>query len=122
MSQAQETLDQFTPDAAWKPYVPDASNPWDEIRVAHLYRRAGFGAAWSVLQAGTKSSPAELISRIMAGPAAAVDRQFESEVAKLAEGVAKGNDALQAKALWLYRMLHSLPVPPARRSRNGRRR
>ncbi|MGE5194554.1 MAG: DUF1800 domain-containing protein [Deltaproteobacteria bacterium] len=107
MSQAQLALDRFSPETAWKPYAPNASNPWDEVKVAHLHRRAGFGASWSTLQAGVKSSPAELIGRIVSGPAAEIEREFEAEVARLADGVVKANDALQAKALWLYRMLHS---------------
>ena len=31
------------PEAAWSPYRPSASEPWDEARVAHLHSRAGFG-------------------------------------------------------------------------------
>jgi uncharacterized protein (DUF1800 family) len=107
MSQAQETLDRLQPEAAWKAFVPDASNSWDELKVAHLHRRAGFGAGWSALQEGARSSPGELVGKIMAGPPADAERDFEAEVARLADGVVKGNDALQAKALWLYRMLYS---------------
>src|SRR6516164_7297721 len=107
MSQAQQDLERSSPDKAWKPYAPDASNPWNEAKVAHLNRRAGFGATWAKLQADVKTSPAELVGRIVAGPGASVEREFEVEVARLADGVIKANDPLQAKALWLYRMLHS---------------
>ncbi len=107
MSHAQEALDRFSPDDAWKPYVPGGSNPWDEVRVAHLYRRAGFGARWSDLQAGVQASPAELVNRFMAGGSGDAERQFEAEVARLRAGVVKGNAPLEAKALWLYRMLYS---------------
>jgi hypothetical protein len=107
MSQAQAALDGLSPDVAWKPYVPDASNPWNEVKVAHLYRRSGFGARWSAVQAGVKSKPADLVGRIVSGPGKEAEREFEAVVSRLADGVVKGNDALQAKALWLYRMLHS---------------
>src|SRR5262245_50723707 len=110
MSQAQETLDRLQPEAAWKAFVPDASNSWDEVKVAHLYRRAGFGAGCSALQEGARSSPGELVGKMMAAPPADAEREFEAEVARLRDGTVRGNDALQAKALWLYRMLYS-PSP-----------
>ncbi|MEY4204663.1 MAG: hypothetical protein RL013_2367, partial [Bacteroidota bacterium] len=34
------------------PYVPSASKPWDARRVAHLYRRLGFGASLEQIEAG----------------------------------------------------------------------
>lgn len=107
MSQAQETLDRFDAEAAWKPYTPDASHPWDEIKVGHLYRRAGFGANWRALQEGVATPPGELVGRVVAGGTAEAGRQFETEVAKLRDGVVNAGDALEAKALWLYRMLYS---------------
>src|SRR5205807_2021635 len=94
----------------WKPYSPDASNPWDLVKVAHVYRRAGFGASWATLEAGIKTSPGEVVSRVMAGGTAESGRAFEAEVAGFREGVVKGNDSLEVKALWLYRMLYS-PCP-----------
>jgi len=107
MNQAQHVLDQFDADAAWKPYTPNDSNPWDEGRVAHLYRRTGFGTGWSTLREGVKSTPSDVVGRIMAGAPPEEERTFEAEVARLRDGMVKGNDPLEAKALWLYRMLYS---------------
>jgi hypothetical protein len=35
------------PKAAWSPWRPTDSDPWDEGKAAHLHRRAGLGATWS---------------------------------------------------------------------------
>ena len=32
------------------PYIPSPDMPWDARRIAHLYRRAGFGATLSQIQ------------------------------------------------------------------------
>lgn len=107
MSDAQEALDRFDALAAWKPFSPEASNPWDEVKVAHLYRRSSFGASWSTIQAGTQSTPGELVDRIVAGGDSKAEREFEIEAAGLRDGVLVGNNPTGIKAVWLYRMLYS---------------
>ena len=47
------------------PYVPSAAKPWNARRVAHLYRRLGFGASHAQIQAGLQLSPGELIDQIL---------------------------------------------------------
>lgn len=47
------------------PYVPSAAKPWNARRVAHLYRRLGFGASHAQIQAGLQRSPGELIDQIL---------------------------------------------------------
>lgn len=103
-------FDQFSPVTAWQPFVPGGDQPWDEVRVAHLYRRTGFGAGWGTIREGLKSSPNELVGKLLAAATGADEPDFEAEVAALRIGVVKDNDPQQAKALWLYRMLHS-PYP-----------
>lgn len=44
------------PARAWEPDEPGAAAPWDEARVAHLHRRAGFGATWGQLHRGAGRS------------------------------------------------------------------
>ncbi|HLJ11205.1 MAG TPA: DUF1800 domain-containing protein [Planctomycetaceae bacterium] len=107
MNPVQETLDHLQPDAAWQPFVPDSSNPWNDVKVAHLYRRSGFGTNWATIATGVQSTPAALVERIVSGAGPEETGDFEAEVARLREGVVKGNNALEAKALWLYRMLYS---------------
>ncbi|MFM8485189.1 MAG: DUF1800 family protein, partial [Bacteroidota bacterium] len=51
------------------PYVPSASKPWDAHRVAHLYRRLGFGASLQQIEAGLQLSPSELIDQLLDGAA-----------------------------------------------------
>ena len=53
MNEAQQMFDRFSPSTAWQPYYPLGTNPWNATKVAHLYRRAAFGAP-SVGAAPTK--------------------------------------------------------------------
>jgi hypothetical protein len=48
----------------WAPYEPTAADPWDLRKVAHLHRRAGFGATWSELQRDLHDDPAASIDRL----------------------------------------------------------
>src|SRR3954453_12592416 len=50
----------------WARYEPTADDPWDLRKVAHLHRRAGFGA-----------TRAELLRDVAAGPDVSVDRLFQ---------------------------------------------
>jgi len=51
------------------PYAPSASKPWDAHRVAHLYRRLGFGVSLQQIEAGLQLSPSELIDQLLDGAA-----------------------------------------------------
>ena len=55
----------FPIDSPWARYHPTPDDPWDLRKVAHLHRRAGFGA-----------TRAELLRDLEAGPEASVDRLF----------------------------------------------
>ncbi len=50
-------------DAAWAPFEPTPEDPWDLRKVAHLHRRAGFGASWVELRRDVAAGPAESIGR-----------------------------------------------------------
>ena len=52
-----------TNETPWARYQPSADDPWDLRKVAHLHRRAGFGATRD-----------ELLRDLEAGPIASVDR------------------------------------------------
>lgn len=107
MTDAEEALARFHPHTAWTAYFPNAANTWDEVKVAHLYRRACGGASWEQIQAGVKSTPDELVGRLMAGAGGAAEGAFEHEVARLRDGVLDDGNPLEARALWLYRILNS---------------
>jgi len=46
-------------------YVPSAQKPWDSQRVAHLYKRMGFGANHAEITAALAMNPANLIDQII---------------------------------------------------------
>ena len=61
----------------WTPYRPSPSQPWNLRRVAHLHRRAGFGASWRELQRDLASGPEAAVERLLD---AAPDTPDESEL------------------------------------------
>jgi len=46
-------------------YQPTVNKPWNALRVGHLYRRMGFGATYSQLQAALPLVPANLVDQIV---------------------------------------------------------
>lgn len=47
------------------PFMPSATTPWNRRRVAHLYRRMGFGATNEQIIAGLALSPSALVDQII---------------------------------------------------------
>ncbi len=47
------------------PYVPSTQNPWNAQKVAHLYRRLGFGASLNNIQAGLQQTPSQLVDQLI---------------------------------------------------------
>jgi uncharacterized protein (DUF1800 family) len=92
------------PAWAWKPYAPSEDNPWNLPKVGHLYRRAAFGATWNDLQRGLKEGPDKTIDRLLQG--GDDQEQFEKFAVPLRDAAGRANNALQARAYWLYRILH----------------
>ncbi len=89
---------------AWAPYEPTAADPWDLRKVAHLHRRAGFGATWDVLQRDRKDGPAASVERLLKPPGQTPDLQQVEE--GLRQGALQVRGTERLKAYWLYRMLH----------------
>ena len=105
MSDPQRTFERFSPTTAWQPYYPLGTNPWNAEKVAHLFRRAAFGASWSTIQKATDSTPTAVVSQLISGPR---DRHaFEDDYRKLRDGVTTSGEPKQYQALWLHRMLNS---------------
>lgn len=48
-----------------QPYQPSASKPWNAQRVAHLYRRLGYGASLEQIQQGLQMTPGELVDQLL---------------------------------------------------------
>ena len=74
-------------------YVPSVDQPWDEGRVQHLYRRAGFGATPSEIEQALADGPALTVQRLLSEAAAAgkMIASYGNGLAALARaGVIKG--------------------------------
>lgn len=97
------------PARAWSPYVPGPDDPWDLARVAHLHRRAGFAAPWSVLQRDLSDGPGASIDRLLGGEPKAADgrpaAEFDALADEMARQLAPGASLTRLQALWLYRMI-----------------
>jgi uncharacterized protein (DUF1800 family) len=105
MTDAQQTLDRFSPQVAWEPFVPNRRSRWDRAKVAHLYRRAALGASWEQIEAGAGLATEQVVAQLLHGsPGHAA---FEEEVGRLRRGVLDGNDVAQLQALWMHRLLYS---------------
>ena len=48
-----------------QPYVPSANSPWNKKRVRHLYRRLGYDASKTEIDAGLALSPNVLVNQIV---------------------------------------------------------
>jgi hypothetical protein len=95
----------------WSVYEPSSRAPWDLRKVAHLHRRAGFGASWEELHRDLKAGPADSIDRLL--HPRGEDREFRqvSDALKIAVGASKDIDSLTgdpraARVWWLYRMAY----------------
>jgi uncharacterized protein (DUF1800 family) len=88
----------------WTAYEPSAADPWDLRKVAHLHRRAGFGATWGELQRDLKDGPAAGVERLLHPAEPSADERQIQDI--LRQGVLETNDAERLKAWWLYRMLY----------------
>src|SRR5438874_11727196 len=93
----------------WAPYEPTPSDPWDLRKVAHLHRRAGFGATWVELQRDLKEGPTASVERFLK-PRPPTDEE-QQVLESLKQGVIDSRDAERLKAWWLYRILYD-PDPP----------
>lgn len=91
-------------DGPWAPFEPTPQDPWDLAKVAHLHRRAGFGATWAELQCDLKDGPSASVDRLRKPLAMSADEK--QVLASLRQGVLDSGDADRLKAWWLYRMLY----------------
>jgi uncharacterized protein (DUF1800 family) len=88
----------------WAPFVPTSEDPWDLDKVAHLHRRAGFGATRTELLRDVKDGPKASVDRLLSPSAA--DADAEQIVESLKRGVLDSGDGERLKAWWLYRILY----------------
>jgi len=86
----------------WSTYQPTADDPWDATKVAHLHRRAGFGANWTELTRDVREGPIASVNRLLQPKARTPADQDVLE--GLRAGV--GNDIERLKAYWVYRIVY----------------
>ncbi len=91
-------------NGAWAPYEPSANDPWDLRKVAHLHRRAGFGATWAEIVRDLKAGPAASVERFLK-PRALTTKEKETLDA-LRKGVLDSGASERLQAWWLYRILY----------------
>jgi uncharacterized protein (DUF1800 family) len=91
-------------EGPWATYEPTAADPWDLRKVAHLHRRAGFGATWPELQRDLKAGPAASIDRFLKPREPTADEKSIPDA--LRSGALRDNDSERLKAWWLYRVLY----------------
>ena len=70
--------------------------------LAHLYRRAGFGADSATLDISVKAGVDATVARLCEPPAPSAE--FEKTISTLADRVASGGNTQQLGAWWLYRI------------------
>lgn len=100
--------DEIDPVWAWSPYQPSEDMPWNLARVAHLFRRAGFGASTTELKQAVEQSPHEVLAQLISLPPAG--DPFERESEELAQSLLATGDPRQLAAWWVHRMLYT-PSP-----------
>jgi uncharacterized protein (DUF1800 family) len=93
-----------TQEGPWAPYRPTPQDPWDLGKVAHLHRRAGFGATRAELQRDRSAGPAASVERLV-NPRAATSEETQV-LDSLRQGVMASGDMERLKAWWLYRALY----------------
>ena len=106
-SRATVDAQSLDPAWAWAAYVPSPRRPWNLRLAGHLYRRAGFGAAWDQLQQSLTDGPQRTIDKLLrpADNAAAFNRTYDEY-----ETSSIDPDTTSAESLrewWLRRMLQT---------------
>lgn len=97
-------LAEVDPGWAWSAYDP-AATPWSRELAAHLFRRAGFGAAWAQLDQAVAAGCQPTVERLLAGEDASA--AFYAEANRSVAALLASGNAGNLAAWWLHAMLHS---------------
>ncbi|MHC4222960.1 MAG: DUF1800 domain-containing protein [Planctomycetota bacterium] len=87
---------------ALRPFEPSKSNPWDFDAAAHLWRRAGFGAAPRGIERTLRRNPRAAVDAIVDGPPS--DRAAD-ELESIYESVLGTDDPDAARSWLIARMV-----------------
>jgi len=80
--------------------VPKPDDPWDLRKVAHLHRRAGFGATWTELPRHREAGPDACVDRLLHPP------QPSAEEVEAIEAMRRMASPDLLKVCWLHRILY----------------
>lgn len=94
-------------ESPWKPFEPDANNPWTPRLAAHLYRRAAFGASIQQIDDSVAVGLEETLDSLFDMSAADA---FEQEMGTAGRMLAGSEDSKGLAAWWLLRMRQT-PCP-----------
>jgi uncharacterized protein (DUF1800 family) len=105
---ARTPLTELDPVEAWKPWRPDAADPWGLKWAGHLYRRAAFAASWPELETAVRDGPEATIDRLFAGGPGHED--FDELMDALAPETPEAQQQqdfrnTRLQGWWLYRMI-----------------
>ena len=94
----------------WSEYRPSTDMPWNLRRVAHLHRRAGFGANWHQLQGDLEDGVSLAIDRLLHPPGAPQNQVQTIET--LRNGILHDPSTASERlsAYWLYRLAFGADV------------
>lgn len=88
------------PKWAWTRFAPSSTNTWDEKKVGHLYRRAGFGANPEQLREGVAAGLEKTLTLLLHG--AKASEEFTKTSAHYRKILGEGADANAMMGWWLY--------------------
>lgn len=88
----------------WARYEPSSDDPWDLRKVAHLHRRAGFGATRAELYRDRDAGPGASVDRLLSPAEASADEREAAEGLRATARTTSNIDLL--KVAWLNRILH----------------
>ncbi len=97
----------FSINEAWEPYEPSRTNPWNNRLAAHLFRRAGFGAAIDRVRSASKAGLNDTLDQLFEMESA---KSYDEEMAVAGRMVTGGQDSKGLAAWWLLKMAQS-PAP-----------
>ena len=97
------------PKAAWSPWRPTDSDPWDEGKAAHLHRRAGLGATWSQVRRDVAEGFEPSVRRVLDGESHGPDGRPAAEFAEIVQAMVasarREPDIERVQYLWLFRLI-----------------
>lgn len=95
--------EQIDPEWAWSPYQPSDKVPWNLRSAAHLYRRAGFGATRTELEAAVAVGPVATVSALI--NSSDEPQSYQDEIETLARASLAAGNPERLSAWWVYRLL-----------------